>query len=377
MADEYVKLKAGAITVGKPLLFNVYNAERVLLLQQGQVVASRDLLDKLYSRGLYHIHHAHVPLRSSSAEASFDDRRSHFFTELPDILEDIETVQTYISHAHEESMRRLLRLAQRIHRVVEQDPDAALGVVHVNTIEPSALEQTIFHAILCDRMGVRLNWDEARRLALLQAALSANLALLPHQDKLNRSRHQLSEVQRSILRKHPELSVQALQKAGCEDERCLLAVAQHHENIDGSGYPQGLGGAQIVPEAQVLALAERYTAMITQRAYRPRLAVDQALAELARMGAEKELWMALAVELTRYPPGILVELVNGETAVVTHRGGGSTPPRVRAILSHRGQAFSSAYLRDCRQAEFAIRRIVLPERQPSMHIAQLWPAGSF
>ena len=234
----------------------------------------------------------------------------------------------------------------------------------------------MYHAILCDRMCERLGWEAARRASVLSAALTANLALLPHQDKLNRSRHPLNDGQRAVLRKHPDLSLQALKRAGISDEICLAAVAQHHENADGSGYPLGLVEAQIVPEALLLALAERYIAMITQRAYRPRLAADAAIKELARAGVARMPWTALAQELTAYPPGVIVELANGEMAVVTQRGG-TTLPRVRAILSSRGQAFSSAYLRDCRLPEFAIRRIVLPEHQPSLRMAQLWPTGSF
>ncbi len=376
MTDEYVPLRAGAITVGKPLLFNVYDVDGALLLQQGHVVASREQLDKLYRRGLYHVRHLQAPLRTNVDDNVVDARHSNLFTDLPEILDDLEMVQSYLVHAHEEALKRLERLVQRIHRSIERDPDAALGVVHTNTIEPSAREQTLYHAILCDRMCERLGWEAARRASVLSAALTANLALLPHQDKLNRSRHPLNDGQRAVLRKHPDLSLQALKRAGISDEICLAAVAQHHENADGSGYPLGLVEAQIVPEALLLALAERYIAMITQRAYRPRLAADAAIKELARAGVARTPWTALVQELTAYPPGVIVELANGEMAVVTQRGG-TTLPRVRAILSSRGQAFSSAYLRDCRLPEFAIRRIVLPEHQPSLRMAQLWPTGSF
>ncbi len=376
MTDEYVPLRAGAITVGKPLLFNVYDVDGALLLQQGHVVASREQLDTLYRRGLYHVRHLQAPLRMNADDNVVDARHSNLFTDLPEILDDLEMVQSYLVHAHEEALKRLERLVQRIHRSIERDPDAALGVVHTNTIEPSAREQTLYHAILCDRMCERLGWEAARRASVLSAALTANLALLPHQDKLNRSRHPLNDGQRAVLRKHPDLSLQALKRAGISDEICLAAVAQHHENADGSGYPLGLVEAQIVPEALLLALAERYIAMITQRAYRPRLAADAAIKELARAGVARTPWTALVQELTAYPPGVIVELANGEMAVVTQRGG-TTLPRVRAILSSRGQAFSSAYLRDCRLPEFAIRRIVLPEHQPSLRMAQLWPTGSF
>ena len=55
---------------------------------------------------------------------------------------------------------------------------------------------------------------------------------------------------------------------------------QHHEHIDGSGYPRGLKGDEIVLEARILAVADVVEAMATDRPYRPGIGIDQALAEI-------------------------------------------------------------------------------------------------
>lgn len=57
-------------------------------------------------------------------------------------------------------------------------------------------------------------------------------------------------------------------------------VLQHHERLDGSGYPQGLTGDQILPEARLLAVADVFEAMVSHRPYRAALGYDAALAEL-------------------------------------------------------------------------------------------------
>ena len=59
-------------------------------------------------------------------------------------------------------------------------------------------------------------------------------------------------------------------------------VLQHHERLDGSGYPQGLKGGQILPEAKILAVADVVEAMMSHRPYRPSLGQEAALAEVAR-----------------------------------------------------------------------------------------------
>ena len=57
-------------------------------------------------------------------------------------------------------------------------------------------------------------------------------------------------------------------------------IRQHHERLDGSGYPSGLGGTAILPEARVLAVADVLEAMISHRPYRPALPIEAAVTEL-------------------------------------------------------------------------------------------------
>ena len=57
-------------------------------------------------------------------------------------------------------------------------------------------------------------------------------------------------------------------------------VLQHHERLDGSGYPRGLRGEAILPEAKILAVADVIEAMLSHRPYRPALGLDAALAEI-------------------------------------------------------------------------------------------------
>jgi len=58
-------------------------------------------------------------------------------------------------------------------------------------------------------------------------------------------------------------------------------VLQHHERLDGSGYPQRLAGDDILPEAQILAVADVVEAMSSHRPYRPALGIAAALSEVS------------------------------------------------------------------------------------------------
>jgi len=83
------------------------------------------------------------------------------------------------------------------------------------------------------------------------------------------------------IRTHPELGAQMIRGRrslpGAVD--CVL---HHHERWDGTGYPRGLGGHEIPFEARVLAVADAYDAMTSDRPYRPALSHEEAVAEVER-----------------------------------------------------------------------------------------------
>lgn len=69
-----------------------------------------------------------------------------------------------------------------------------------------------------------------------------------------------------------------------KDVPLLLPIAkiilQHHERMDGSGYPHGLKNSEILPEARILAAADVFESMTSHRPYRPALGQDAAIKEL-------------------------------------------------------------------------------------------------
>lgn len=189
------------------------------------------------------------------------------------------------------------------------------------------------------------HWRPARRLELVAAALAANLALVPVADQLNASSRVLSEPQRQVIRKHPERAVQALQAAGLDRPTLTRIIAQHHERFDGDGYPLGLTGHELLPEAETLALAERYVAMVTRRAYRERLSIHaarQAITGLAGRASRPAVARALLDVLGEYPPGVLVRLASREIGVVTRQQGQPRSPVVMALSTPRGSATAAA-----------------------------------
>lgn len=91
----------------------------------------------------------------------------------------------------------------------------------------------------------------------------------------------LSALEYEMIKKHAEQGYEVLKDIDFPWPVAEVAL-QHHERIDGSGYPHGLRGDEILSEARILAVADVMEAMASHRPYRPSLGIDKALAEIER-----------------------------------------------------------------------------------------------
>ena len=91
----------------------------------------------------------------------------------------------------------------------------------------------------------------------------------------------LNEMEFSLIKNHPKTGYDILKTIDFPWPVAKI-VLQHHEKIDGSGYPQGLKGEKILLEAKIMAVADVVEAMFSHRPYRPSLGIDKALKEISQ-----------------------------------------------------------------------------------------------
>lgn len=368
---DLVRIAPGALTIGRPLPWNVYDNDGNVLLRQGYVIQTNSQLEQLFERGRFKPR----KIERAQEEVFEDNRERNPFADYPDLLQALEATLNAITEGDPSAQKRLLGLARMVERTCTESPEASLALVHLYSIGPVIHEQILFYAILCQFIARQFGLEEKRIAVLTAAALTANLALVPIADKLNASNTILSDEQRGVISKHPERSIQALRAVGIDNKLLLTIIAQHHEQADGTGYPKGLSGTDIRPEAEILALAERYVAMITKRAYRKRLNITEArklIANLADGKFRPAIPKALLQVLGDYPPGILVRLESNEVGVVTRRPVRARGPFVKAIFGPRGNRYTGTFERDTSLLEFNIRALEEPEIMPSMDFSLVW-----
>jgi len=121
------------------------------------------------------------------------------------------------------------------------------------------------------------------------------------------------------MRRHALYSSEILREAGGFSEEAIAIASQHHELLDGSGYPLGLKGDEIHPFARMTAVADVYDALTSRRVYKPSMPMYQALLQIhKKKGIEfDESAVNLIVKaLGIFPVGSLVALNTGERGMV-------------------------------------------------------------
>lgn len=139
----------------------------------------------------------------------------------------------------------------------------------------------------------------------------------------------------ALVKRHPHESCRALRTGGSLRRKVADAVMDHHERFDGSGYPRGLSGKAINPCSRVVAMADTFDALISDRTHQQATAPTKALGMMLRESGRQfdPSWTAWFVKsLGVYPPGSLVRLSDKRVAVVRRMNPHSPLQPVVALL---------------------------------------------
>jgi len=124
---------------------------------------------------------------------------------------------------------------------------------------------------------MRMEDEEIHQIRV--AGLLHDIGLVTVPQEIINKRDQLSAEEWRRIKEHPEVG-ETILKHIASLEGFLPVVRHHHEHFDGAGYPDGLTKEQIPLGARILAVADAFQAMISERPYRRALTTDEALNEL-------------------------------------------------------------------------------------------------
>jgi hypothetical protein len=263
---------------------------------------------------------------AEQAAAISVDNPLHILTEVGEALFMLDATLMAGGRFEAETCREL---AESIHTAWRFDPDACIGFMRMaNPGSPSAC-QAILAALFSAELGNAHAFTRHELVELIGAALTMNVGSMTLHDEMAAFSGPLPSPARRLLSEHPLQAAQILRGIGLPDV-WSRAVAQHHENLNGSGYPGGLAKSCICLEARMLRLVDIFAARLRKRRGRgPQYWSITHARDLAGLtehifGADLDLLdlslaRLLMSRLGLFPPGSIVRLSNGELAIVSRR----------------------------------------------------------
>jgi putative nucleotidyltransferase with HDIG domain len=134
---------------------------------------------------------------------------------------------------------------------------------------------------LAEAVALRLGWSEERIASLRVGGPLHDIGKLAVSDTVLSKEGRLDDHEYAQIQEHPRIGAKILLRIATLRE-AIPYVLYHHERWDGSGYPSGKAGEEIPIEARVLAIADAFDAMTSDRPYRRALTREEALAEVER-----------------------------------------------------------------------------------------------
>lgn len=346
--------------LGRPAPCDLFNARGVLLIKAGATIPPL-------------IHTPLWPMRLfCDAQHAQQLSNTDPATQMQQVGQQLSRLSARLCHSEHVSSSELLSLAQAVFELWSLDADACLGLARLSQHGQPSVWHALHVAFIAAELATAHGLDPEHTKSIIGASLTMNLSTLTLHDEMFHLSGAPNAAKREEIHLHPMHGVRCLMQIGRFHQHWIEAVGAHHENVDGSGYPERLKGSSIPLSARIVRVADTLAARLTGRKMRPprhwnlrhaqgtRHLVQHVFgADLARL--DLPLTHRLISVLSQFPPGSLVRLSNSELAVVTRRPATSlAPPRqVLAVFDTHGQAYETPRPRLIRSNDCTIRSYAL------------------
>lgn len=233
-------------------------------------------------------------------------------------------------------IKKIARTMQTLVDICIEDDHTFIGVAAVKSGEAYAAHHAANVAVLSIALAEKIGLGKVELADLGMSAVFADVGLRGHPAEIIDKPEPLDPEERAIIAQHPIRSVEFLleeRKLSRAALTRIIAGFEHHRHHAAGGYPPGARRPHLF--SRIIAIADTYDAMTTQRPWRHAYLPDEALAAMLRESGKRfdpALLKVFVNTLGLYPVGTLVRLDNGELGVVVY-GGGEGERATRPIVT--------------------------------------------
>jgi putative nucleotidyltransferase with HDIG domain len=205
-----------------------------------------------------------------------------------------------------------------VHSIL-RNSDALIWMSKIRNQDEYTAEHCLNVCILAIAFGRHLGMNEADLERLGMCGLLHDVGKMRVLPEVLHKPSALTEKEFDIMKAHAIHGRNLLMASPGIPNSTIDVAYSHHEKVDGSGYPRGLKAAGISELAKIIAIVDAYDAMTADRCYSPSVPSTEALKNIFKDRGthfDDRLALEFIKSVGLYPPGTLVELVNGLIAIV-------------------------------------------------------------
>lgn len=223
-----------------------------------------------------------------------------------------------------------------------RNPNALMSLITIRRFSQYQYEHALNSAVLLANLALKIGLGEESAEEFAYGGILHDMGMTKIPEKIINKSGILTAEERKLVQKHVGQGVRLISEIPDIQPGTLMMLQEHHERIDGSGYPAGLVGDEISLEGKMCAIVDSYDAMTATHSFRQPELPSRAMRKLLSFGDslyDRGVVEGFVQSVGIYPAGTLVMLSSGKIAVVVAQGEkGLLNPIVRLIKdAHSGR----------------------------------------
>ena len=331
------RVSVGFLEAGMVAARNVHSAEGRLLVTK-ETVLSEAMVANIQKTSLGSIYVRNPLFQDIEAEevVTEDNRRKAVMA-----LKSAVTAYQKTKVLDIQPLKKVLR-----ELVVEiiRNRDSMIHQLDMRTYQDYIYAHSVNTCVLSVLIAVNLDYPEGKLTDLALGTMLHDIGMMMLPDALLMKMGNLTPEESKQVQQHPEDGFNILRTVREIPITVAHIAYQHHERVDGKGYPRNLTADKILEVAKVAAVADTFDALVSDRPYRKGMVPHEAyevMMALADSYVDRDILHLFLTHVAIYPVGSVVQLDNGQHGVVTKvLPRLQTRPQVRLLTDQQGNLLS-------------------------------------
>lgn len=334
-------VETASVQPGTILAKSIYNEKGQVLLNEGVELKDK-LIERLLLLGVPYLYIKDENTEDIVYKSSISDKlRNESIRTIESTFIEVQN-ESYLESAFviEKSARQFKAIIRQLLLEIQNNDDLITLLTDVFSYDKYTFTHSLNVTLYSLAIGMELKLAPRELEILGMGAILHDIGKMKIPSEILLKPGKLTKDEFEVVKTHAEEGFQILRNVSTIPLLVAHCAFQHHERLDGSGYPRGLSRKEIHPFGKIIAVADVFDAVTSNRIYRRAMLPHEGL-EILYSGVEN-LFETHIVEAFRravaiYPIGITVELSDGRKGVVSRQNVGLSDRPIVRILEENGK----------------------------------------